>query len=235
MNELEGFYLKNLYPFQDGILNILKKLELPFYLTGGTPLSRYYFNHRYSDDLDLFVNDDQKFGEYCTAIFQKLNDLHTNFNFNIDKQILTTSSNFMQIFISKGPVELKIDLVNDVAPHYGEFMHDENLGKIDSMRNILSNKFSALYRFEPKDIADIWIICKNFKCDFKEIIYEAKNKEAGVDPVSIYEILTSFPVDKLNLIKWINSPDPIQFKKEISIIADDIFNARGNSLITANE
>jgi len=118
-----------------------------------------------------------------------------------------------------------------VAPHYGEFLFDGVLGKIDSLRNILSNKFSTLYRFEPKDIADIWIICKNFKCNFKEIISEAKNKEAGVDPVSIFEILSSFPVDKLNLIKWIHKPDPPQFKNDLSIIADDIFNARENSII----
>ena len=233
MNELDEFYLKSLYPFQDGILNILGELKLPFYLTGGTPLSRFYFKHRYSDDLDLFVNDDGSFGVYCTSIYQKLIDSQTKLNFLIDKQRLILSNNFMQLFISKDDFELKIDLVNDVAPHYGEFLFDEALGKIDSLRNILSNKFSALYRFEPKDIVDIWIICKNFKCNFKEIIIEAKNKEAGVDPVSIFEILSSFPVDKLNLIKWIRKPDPIQFKNDLSIIADDIFNARENSIIAS--
>lgn len=231
MNEFDEFYIRSLYPFQDGILNILRELKLPFYLTGGTPLSRFYFKHRYSDDLDLFVNDDSSFGEYCTSFYQKLIDSQTKFNFIIDKQRLKLSNNFMQIFISKNDLELKIDLVNDVAPHYGEFLFDEALGKIDSLRNILSNKFSALYRFEPKDIADIWIICKNFKCNFKEIIPEAKNKEAGVDPVSIFEILNSFPVDKLNLIKWVRKPNPLQFKNDLSIIADDIFNARENSII----
>jgi len=136
----------------------------------------------------------------------------------------------MQLFISKDDLELKIDLVNDVAPHYGEFLFDNTLGKIDSLRNILSNKFSALYRFEPKDIADIWIICKNYKCNFKEIIAEAKNKEAGVDPLSIFEILSSFPIDKLNLIKWIRKPDPLKLINDLSNIAEDIFNGRENSL-----
>lgn len=151
-------------------------------------------------------------------------------NFVIDKQRLNRSNNFMQLFISKDNVELKIDLVNDTAPHYGQFLFDDKLGKIDSLRNILSNKFSALYRFEPKDTADIWIICKNYKCDFKEIIAEAKNKEAGVDPLSIYEIISSFPIDKLNLLKWINKPDPFKFTADLSAIADDIFYGRKNSL-----
>ncbi len=101
MNESDEFYLKSLYPFQDGILNILKELKLPFYLTGGTPLSRFYFKHRYSDDLDLFVNDDGKFGEYCTSIYQKLNDSQSELNFIIDKQRLKRSNNFMQLFISE--------------------------------------------------------------------------------------------------------------------------------------
>jgi hypothetical protein len=137
----------------------------------------------------------------------------------------------MQLFISKDEVELKIDLVNDTAPHYGQFLFDDKIGKVDSLRNILSNKFSALYRFEPKDIADIWIICKNYKCDFKEIIAEAKNKEAGVDPLSIFEILSSFPIDKLNLLKWINKPDPFKFTTDLSTIANDIFYGRENSLV----
>ncbi|MCL5031291.1 MAG: nucleotidyl transferase AbiEii/AbiGii toxin family protein [Bacteroidetes bacterium] len=91
MNEFDEFYIRSLYPFQDGILNILRELKLPFYLTGGTPLSRFYFKHRYSDDLDLFVNDDSSFGEYCTSFYQKLIDSQTKFNFIIDKQRLKLS------------------------------------------------------------------------------------------------------------------------------------------------
>ncbi|MFH1146292.1 MAG: nucleotidyl transferase AbiEii/AbiGii toxin family protein [Pseudomonadota bacterium] len=39
-------------------------MALPFYLTGGTALSRHYFAHRYSDNLDLFVNKDPDFNVY---------------------------------------------------------------------------------------------------------------------------------------------------------------------------
>ncbi|MEW6195147.1 MAG: nucleotidyl transferase AbiEii/AbiGii toxin family protein [Bacteroidota bacterium] len=212
------------------MLNILKELNLPFYLTGGTPLSRYYFNHRYSDDLDLFVNDEDNFPKYCSLIYQKLIDSQDKYDIIIDKQRLKLSQDFMQIFVSKNNINLKIDFVNDVAPHYGDFELDSVLGKIDSLRNILSNKFSALYRFEPKDAADIWIICKSYDCDFKEIIAEAKNKEAGVDPISVYEILTSFPDDKIKLIKWVSEPDHLQFKNELAVIADDILNGRRNTI-----
>ncbi len=52
------YYTTSLYPLQDGILKIVTHLNTPFYLTGGTALSRCFFHHRYSDDLDFFVNAD---------------------------------------------------------------------------------------------------------------------------------------------------------------------------------
>ncbi len=234
MKELDEYYIKNLYPFQDGILNILKELKLPFYLTGGTPLSRFYFSHRYSDDLDLFVNNDNNFDDEIGLIFKTLDERQVDDNFIIDRQNIVKSNNFMQILISKDMTQLKIDFVNDVASHFGEFITDKRLGKIDSLRNILSNKFSALFRFEVKDVVDIWVICKHFKCDFREIIEEAKSKEAGVDPVAIFEILTTFPLEKLDLIKWIDKPDPDIFKKDITLIADDILIGRENTLCVCN-
>ena len=45
-----------LYPLQDGILKIVKDLKLPFYLTGGTALSRFYFNQLSLDAIELFSN-----------------------------------------------------------------------------------------------------------------------------------------------------------------------------------
>ncbi len=189
-------------------------MKLPFYLTGGTALSRYYFNHRYSDDLDLFVNNDANFSKYTQVLYETLLDKQKDGLFVIDNQKTRRSENFMQLFIIKDEQVLRVDFVNDIVMHYGEFLEDEILGKIDSLRNILSNKLSAIFRYEAKDIVDIWIICKNLKCYWMEIIKEAMNKEAGVDPVAIYEILSSFPVNKLDLIKWIKPPLPEIFKKK---------------------
>lgn len=230
MKESGEYYTKNLYPLQDGILNIVKELKLPFYLTGGTALNRNYFRHRYSDDIDLFVNKDINFNQHIEALYKVLQEKQRAGLFSIDYQRTRRSENFFQLFILKEDVELKIDLVNDVASHYGDFINNHVLGKIDSLRNILSNKLSAIFRYEPKDVVDIWIICKNLKCNLREIIDEAKSKEAGVDPVAIYEILSSFPLDKLSIIKWIEKPETETFKKEIMQIAEDILHGRENSL-----
>jgi len=80
--------------------------------------------------------------------------------------------------------------------HYGDFEYNKSLGKIDSWQNILSNKITAVFRFEPKDIADIWIISKNKTFNWKMIIKEAKTKEAGIEPEVIFNILKSFPIEK---------------------------------------
>ena len=56
------FYLTQLYPLQDRILARVAAIGSGFYLSGGTAAARGYLHHRYSDDLDMFVNDDDRFG-----------------------------------------------------------------------------------------------------------------------------------------------------------------------------
>ncbi len=63
----KAYYLDKLYPFQDKILKVVETLGLDFYLTGGTALGRCYLQHRYSDDLDFFVNNHNEFKKQCTA------------------------------------------------------------------------------------------------------------------------------------------------------------------------
>jgi len=43
-----------------------------FYLTGGTALGRHYLNHRYSDDLDLFVNRNTDFKKLTDVIISRI-------------------------------------------------------------------------------------------------------------------------------------------------------------------
>ena len=95
-------------------------------------------------------------------------------------------------------IELKIDFINDIPVSFGEIIFDDKFGKVDSIRNILSNKITALYRLEPKDIADIWIISKNMSFDWDSIINESKEKEVGLDVLRISEIITTFfPEDRI--------------------------------------
>lgn len=67
-----SFYYDSLYPLQDAVLNAIGSVETEFYLSGGTAASRGYLHHRFSDDIDLFVNDDDRFGLWADRIFQAL-------------------------------------------------------------------------------------------------------------------------------------------------------------------
>ena len=66
------FYFEILYPFQDRVLQMLSGLETGFYLSGGTAASRGYLDHRFSDDLGRFVDDDDRFGLWAARVIQGL-------------------------------------------------------------------------------------------------------------------------------------------------------------------
>ena len=234
MNMPDEYYIKNLYPFQDGIIKIIKSTPTPFYLTGGTILGRHYFNHRYSDDLDFFVNFDKNYRQYVRDIIDKLEKYQTDSSYLINKDKIVAEESFTQITItqqfSDNGTELKIDLINDVSERFGQVLWDNKFGKIDNVKNILCNKLTALYRLEPKDIADIWIISKNTNFDWNEIVDCSKRKEVGIDILKLSEIIETFPIDYIDIIKWINRIDASEFIKDLNIISDDIFNGRKNSL-----
>lgn len=211
----------------------MQKAETPFFLTGGTALSRYYTHHRYSDDIDFFVIDDPDYAKHVNTILQRLIEAEHAGIFRIDRTTLNKGKAYTQFFITdieQNEIELKVEFINDVAAHYGSITNDPVLGRIDSLRNILSNKLTALFRCEPKDVVDIHAISLQQSFNWREIVKEAKSKEAGADPEIIYDMLRSFPLKYLNTIKWINQPDTDAFKHEIKIIADDILYGRNNSL-----
>jgi hypothetical protein len=67
-----AFYFDEFYPLQDRVLQALRPVDTGFYLTGGTAASRGYLNHRFSDVLDFFVNDDARFGLWVDRSIQTL-------------------------------------------------------------------------------------------------------------------------------------------------------------------
>lgn len=215
------------------MLNIVQNAKTPFFLTGGTALSRFYTHHRYSDDLDFFVINDPDYAQHVNIILQKFIEAENSNIFHLDRTSLNKGKAYTQLFVTdteQNEIELKVEFINDVAAHYGSITCDPILGKIDSLRNILSNKLTALFRSEPKDVVDIHAIALQKNYNWKDIVAEAKSKEVGADPEVIYDILKSFPLKDLDTIKWISQPALNTFKHQIQTIADDILYGRNNSL-----
>lgn len=67
-----AFYFDALYPLQDQMLSLIRQIETGFTLSGGTAASRGYLDHRFSDGLDMFVNDDPLFGLWAERVIQAL-------------------------------------------------------------------------------------------------------------------------------------------------------------------
>ena len=110
------FYLDRLYPMQDRVLARLGPIETGFYLTGGTAASRGYLHHRFSDDLDFFVNDDDRFRLWAQRVVQALarsdNDWHV--------EVVHQEARFVRVTVTEADLVLKIEMVNDVPAHVGE-------------------------------------------------------------------------------------------------------------------
>jgi len=215
----------------------VKRINAPFYLTGGTALSRHYSPIRYSDDLDLFVNRDSEFPNWTERLYSELEMESRRGSFTVLADRIMRFKDYVQLFVQQQSrqnqsVVLKIDLVNDVAPHYGSIEWNDTLGRMDSWRNILSNKVSALYRVEAKDVIDLWTLAILKSFNWNEIIREASSKEAGLDPVVLYDLLKSFPREELSTIKWIGpGPNKDIILEDLSIMADEIFEGKENSLV----
>ena len=202
-----NYYFQELYPWQDEVLQILSELDTQFYLTGGTAASRGYLNHRFSDDLDLFVNDDPNFSLWSARII----DVCAHSDRWITR-VLVREERYVRASLEIAQDNLKLELVNDVPAHIGPIATHPILGRLDTAENILANKISALIgREEPKDLADIWGFCCKLKMPLAPAIEDANSKAAGIFPADIARILCSTTERDRSLVRWIEPPEKDTF------------------------
>ena len=121
------YYFTRLYPLQDKVLKAVNDLNTGLYLSGGTASSRGYLHHRFSDDLDLFVNDDNRFGLWAERVIHALT---ASGDWQLD--ILLKDERFVRISLVEKDILLKIEMINDVPSHIGAIRPDAILGKLDS-------------------------------------------------------------------------------------------------------
>ena len=204
---------KKLYKLQDIILDRIFEKDTEFYLTGGTCLNRFYYEKRYSDDLDFFTNNSSTFHYSILEILERF------VNLNYKKTV--ESKDFVRILIDKDYTKLQIEFINDRVKKFGKFNLYKNY-KLDNPKNILSNKLTAvLGRDNPKDVFDIYLISKNISFEWKEILDQAKEKLIfNIDDL-IYRLET-FPISFLDNIKTIDKNFLLSFTNEFKIIINEI-------------
>lgn len=211
-----AYYFDVLYPFQDRVIQAIRQVDTEFYLSGGTAASRGYLNHRFSDDLDYFVNDHSLFGLWVERLLQAF---HTRWRC----ETLLKEERFARFNLIEDNVMLKIEFINDVPARVGEPQNHATLGRLDTAENILSNKITALLdRDEPKDLADIWGFCAMKGLSLREAITSAQGKAMGVFPVDLGRALCSASPADWEAIRWINPPPAEVFVSQLNALGEGL-------------
>ena len=183
-----------LYALQDRVMDVVFSVEECFYLTGGTCLSRFYQEKRYSDDLDFFAIDANSFSRVMRETRVKLHE-----NFSVREEVV--SKDFVRLIIDD---LLQLDFVNDRTPRYKEVVYLKNGYIIDNYENILANKLTAVIsRDSAKDIFDIFLIDKFYDVDYKKILEVAHEKAYFSDDALIIRLKT-FPLRLLQNISLVD-------------------------------
>lgn len=215
----DDYYQNILYPLQDKVLNIVAELPVEFYLTGGTALSRAYLNHRYSDDLDFFLNNSPSFKSQVNTVINAFRESGISF------ETAVADEGYARLFVFQGEHALKLDFVNDVTFRSGTPEPTKLFIRTDNLYNILSNKITALGRYSPKDVVDIIYLCEFLSFNWKTIFNDATEKDLWVNPINAAEVLEKFPIEKIDEIIWLGKAPSyewitVRIKKIITGILD---------------
>lgn len=149
----------NFSPIQELVFDELSKdplLSKNFYFTGGSALSVFYLNHRYSDDLDFF--SEESFGD----------EIIDDFIGRISK-LVGASHRFTSIektrifeFEKAGKLIIKIDFAHFPYPRLKEGKTYQGI-RIDSLLDIAANKLLTInQRKNVKDYVDLFFLLKDF-------------------------------------------------------------------------
>lgn len=159
-------------PIQKSVFDAFAKnegLRRQFYFTGGTALSVFYLQHRYSEDMDFFslkpFNDEEVLA-FINHLSQQL-----GLSYIVNKQTLVTTFQFSK----EGELLLKIDFGHYPYPlvDKGKIVNDV---QIDSLRDIATNKLlTIILRQNAKDFVDLYFLLQK---DFSvwDLIYGLEAK-----------------------------------------------------------
>jgi hypothetical protein len=215
-----SFYEEKLYPLQDTTLSLLQTDR--FYLSGGTALSRWHYNHRYSDDLDFFFRGDIYPKEEFPVLYRELVS-RLAAHFQVDAVI--DGEYFKRIFILHNGVSLKIEFIFENYPHCGEYLKSNGC-LIDSSENIAVNKITAVQdRKTAKDFLDLYFLMKDFELDL--LLIDATKKIVPLDyEGTVMAFADSEPEGVALLKRPVTAEELNQFSR--SLIKRLIANARNS-------
>lgn len=140
-----------------------KFLKDNFYFTGGTALSSFYLQHRYSDDLDFFSS--KQFDNQI--IFTLMQEWSKKYNFSFNSQFVEVVYIFDLLFENKK--SLKVDFSYYPYKRLEKGIIVEGI-EVDSFLDIAVNKLLMVsQRTDIKDFVDLYFLLEKFSLwDLKE-------------------------------------------------------------------
>jgi predicted nucleotidyltransferase component of viral defense system len=156
----------------------------PFFLTGGTALSAFYLQHRYSEDLDLFTLDDKAFDRVPLYVADTVAKLAASV------ASLQIAPQFRRYRLSRNGESVIVDFVREVVP---QISGEKNLFDgmvVDTLDDITANKIcTVISRAEIKDYIDLYFLGKAGYA-IENYIPLAQRKDAGVSQAMVAYILS---------------------------------------------
>jgi predicted nucleotidyltransferase component of viral defense system len=163
----------------------------PFFLTGGTALSAFYLQHRYSEDLDLFTLD----GEAFDRVPLYLADASAKIGASAVS--LQTAPQFRRYKINRQGESVIVDFVREVVPQIAEGKNTFDGIMVDTVEDIVSNKIcTVVSRAEIKDYIDLYCL-NRAGYPLENYIEFAQRKDAGVSPAMVAFLFSEIKLSKV--------------------------------------
>mgnify|MGYP001577669028 CR=1 FL=1 len=174
-----------LTPHQSQFLELVgnqKQLAKDFYLTGGTALSGFYYQHRLSEDLDFF-NTNSEVNQIAIEVFLKKNSLKLGVT-SMKKTVFLGLVTYVLGFSDNQ--QLKVDFNYYPFPRIEPGKKYKGL-TIDSIYDIAVNKLHTMFmKPRSRDYVDLYFILTREKYQLDKLIIDAKIKfDWHIDKVTL--------------------------------------------------
>lgn len=182
--------------FQRSLLESIGKndyLVEKFFFTGGTALSSYYFQHRFSEDLDFFAEsefDQLRILAWIKSVSPVLKIKE------IEQQVLNGQLTLFLYRLGEDK-PLKLDFAYFPFPHLGKFEYLKNL-RVSSLEDITVNKIQAVTtRSRSRDYFDLKLCLTKLGWNDEVIRQKYRTKfEVNLPPESLATAYTNVQVAK---------------------------------------
>jgi len=139
-----------------------------YYLTGGTALAAFHLQHRYSEDLDLFTENEVPVEQVMAFVKSLPGLIHADYEHKFDRRIFLLRFEHQAAF--------KVEFTGYPFRRLEPGVVIDGV-VIDSVRDIVANKLAAMTeRRDAKDFADIYCAVNSKGLDLATLVRDAETK-----------------------------------------------------------